>query len=135
MKNSVRHATRTNAKRQNQSLRSDGKPAVLCDGHKLRGIGLRARCHVQFRLHGGADERRRALGRFGDEFELRVQRRIFAVLDQQPVGVTLDDGENVVQFVRDDGRDVPGGIKFRLVHVSRAARFERRSHFFIDRIQ
>ena len=78
---------------------------------------------------------RRAPGRLGDELEVRLQRGIFTVLEQQPVGVTLDDGEEIVQFVRDDGRDMPGGIKLRHMRVSRAARFERRSHFFVDGIQ
>jgi hypothetical protein len=39
---------------------------------------------------------RRTSGCFADKFEMRFERRIVAMLDQQPVGVTLNDGEEVV---------------------------------------
>ena len=53
------------------------------------------------------------------------------MLDQQPVGVALDDGEDIVQFVRDDRRDVTRWIEFRFMRVTRTV-FKRRSQFFID---
>ena len=43
----------------------------------------------------------RAFGRFGDELEVRFERGIFTVLEQQTVGVASNDGNDIVQFVRD----------------------------------
>ena len=52
---------------------------------------------------GVADDGRRASGRRGDELELRFQGGIFAVLGQQTVGVALNNGDDIIQFMNDGG--------------------------------
>lgn len=64
------------------------------------------------RRGGFANERGGASGRFVDHAQLRLERRIFPVLEQQSVGIALDDGENVIEFMHDRPRHLPGGVEF-----------------------
>jgi hypothetical protein len=81
-----------------------------------------------FWLPGVADDRGGAPGGFRNQFEVRHQRWIRAVTQQQPVGITLYDGKNVVQVVGDHGADVPGWI-------GGLDRFTRAGYFFRYRRQ
>jgi len=75
----------------------------------------------------------RAFGRFGDELEVRFERGIFTVLEQQPVGVASNDCNDIVQFVRDRRGDVRCRILGGFVQGIRASR--RLRHFFVDIFQ
>jgi len=77
----------------------------------------------------------RAFGRFGDELEVRFERGVFTVLEQQTVGVASNDGNDIVQFVRDGRCDVLCWIKF-LGGFARGLRAGRRlRHFLVDVFQ
>ena len=51
--------------------------------------------------HGIVNDDCRAFGRFRDELEMWFERGIFPVLEQQTVGVASNNGDDIVQFVRD----------------------------------
>ena len=63
---------------------------------------------------------------------MRLQCLVFAVPVQQAIRVALNDGENVVQLVRDQRRNVPRAQRVSFTKFSRFARLERLSHFFVD---
>lgn len=84
---------------------------------------------------GFANERGGAPGRLEDHSQLRLERWIFPVLEQQPVGIALNNGENVVELMHDRPWHRMGGVEFAgsFLKPARSALFERR-HFFVDEL-
>ena len=62
---------------------------------------------VGVRRRGFTDHIGGTSGRIRNQPELRQQRRIFAVPEQQPVGIALNNRQYVIQLVGDDRGHVP----------------------------
>jgi len=54
--------------------------------------GISVAVSLNSRAHDGG----RAACCFGNQLQMRLKRRIFFMLEQQPVSVALDDGEDIV---------------------------------------
>ena len=79
------------------------------------------------------NERGGALGRFEDQLQLRLKHRIFPVLAQQTIGMVPDDAKDVVEFIPDRWRHLPGGVEFvdGFMVLARTV-LVKRHHFFVD---
>ncbi len=87
------YATRRIAQRQSES---NGKKWVRpANGPGRRGWPGGGRGSGRVPDHGLG-----ALGVVGNQLEIRAQGRILAMLDQHPVGIAADDGQDVVQLMR-----------------------------------
>lgn len=103
-----------------------------------RGLGRRRILpdyRAWIRRQGIVNDDCRAFGRFGDELEVRFERGIFTVLEQQTVGVASNDGDDIVQFVRDRRGDVLCRIKSLVGFVQGIRARRRLRHFFVDIFQ
>ena len=73
----------------------DGLKTHARSGDRVRGEhGIRAR-------RGFTEHQCRAFGIFGNDLQVGTQGGIVAMLEHHPLGVALDDGQNIIQIVRD----------------------------------
>ena len=84
------------------------------------------------RRHGIMNDDAGAFGCFGDELEMRFEGGILAMLEEQAIGVASNNGNDIIQFVRDCGRYMLRRIGFRGHFERRAHIGGRLGHFFID---
>ena len=74
--------------------------------HLFYRRAIRFRRRFLYAVHswrgGITHNRRRPPRRLVDEPEMRFRRRVAGMLDEQAVGVTQDNRQNIVQFMRND---------------------------------
>ena len=68
------------------------------------------RGRIKLEFGGIANQLGGAVGRLRDLLQSRRQEGVFLMFNEKSVGVALDNGEEIVQLVRQGERDVPVGI-------------------------
>jgi hypothetical protein len=107
------------------------EPLPVGTGSMFRRTFALAACRLANDIFG-------APGIVADQLQFREHRRIIRVLQKQSFGVTANDGQDVIQFVRDFAADFPrglGGLHIFVVQMAQRHRVQSWIHFQIDIVE